>query len=198
MFKVGITGGIGSGKTTVCKIFELLGIPVFYADNEAKALMNKDLLLAADIREAFGSSSYNEANQLDRKYLANIVFNNEAQLAKLNALVHPAVFRAFESWVVAQIDAPYVIKEAALLFESGSDKMCNATILVTAPQNIRIERVSLRDNISNEELQKRINKQLSDEEKRTLSDYEILNDEQQLLIPQVLKLHEQLLSKSRA
>lgn len=198
MFKVGITGGIGSGKTTVCKIFEVLGIPVFYADSAAKAIMNTDQALVAGIKAAFGNEAYHQDDALNRKYLAKIVFNDDAELARLNALVHPAVFRAFEVWAKNQHAVPYVLKEAALLFESGSNKLCDKMILVTAPQELKIKRVIERDAITATEVLSRMSKQFTDEQKSSLADFAVINDENQLLIPQVLKLHEQFLSLSRA
>lgn len=192
MLKIGITGGIGSGKSTVAKVFEILGIPVFYADSEAKSLMHTDALLIKSIKEVFGDEAYKD-DQLNRKYIADIVFNNEQKLGSLNSLVHPAVFRSFDNWVKVQ-KSPYVLKEAALLFESGSFKLCDQTILVTAPEKLKIRRVMDRDNITEDQVRARINKQFSDEQGRKLADHVIINDEQHLLIPQVLQLHEQFLS----
>src|SRR4051812_20297204 len=149
MLKIGITGNIGSGKTTVSKLFELIGIPVFYADEAAKTLMITDDVLIAGVKQAFGDEAYFADGALNRKYIAGIVFNDEAQLANLNALVHPAVFRAFDSWVATMADdVPYVLKEAAVLFESSSYKFCDKTIMVTAPLDMRIKRVTKRDNIT--------------------------------------------------
>jgi dephospho-CoA kinase len=194
MLKVGITGNIGSGKTTVSKLFELMGIPVFSADDAAKNIMVTDSVLINDIKQTFGAASYFEDGALNRKHIAAIVFNDEAQLAKLNALTHPAVFRAFDNWVAQIKDAPYVVKEAALLFESTSYKMCDKSIMVTAPLEMRIKRVMQRDGISSEEVQKRNSRQFTEEKKIALADYVIKNDETKLIIPQVLKLHEGFLS----
>ncbi len=145
MLKVGITGGIGSGKTTVCRIFEVLGIPVFYADPVAKQLMVSDLILIEGVKLAFGSESYADEGTLNNKHIASIVFNNQVELEKLNALVHPAVFRAFDRWINdIPENTPYILKEAALLFESASYKMCNTSILVTAPKQVKLDRVTLR------------------------------------------------------
>ncbi len=193
MLKVGITGNIGSGKTTVSKMFEVLGIPVFYADAAAKDIMVTDPVLVADIKKTFGSEVYFADGSLNRKYIANIVFNDDKELAKLNALTHPAVFRTFDTWVAGIKNAPYVIKEAALLFESTSYKMCDYSVLVTAPLKLRIDRVSKRDNISRAEVEAREAKQFPETKKRELADYIIENDETKLLIPQVLDLHEQFL-----
>ncbi|MBC6111339.1 dephospho-CoA kinase [Pedobacter fastidiosus] len=195
MYKVGITGGIGSGKTTVCKVFEVLGIPVFYADTVAKEIMVRDELLIEGIKTTFGKESYFEDGKLNNKHIASIVFNNEAELAKLNALVHPAVFRAFDLWEV-QISAevPYTLKEAALLFESESYKMVDTTILVTAPLQIKLDRVVARDGVSAEQVKARMDKQLSDEEKIKMANHFIVNDEEHSIIEQVLALHKVFLN----
>lgn len=196
MLKIGITGNIGSGKTTVSKLFELIGIPVFYADDAAKILMVTDEVLIAGIKQTFGAKSYLDDKTLNRKHIADIVFNDEAQLAKLNALVHPAVFRAFDSWAEQEIKdgVPYVLKEAAVLFESSSYKFCDKTIMVTAPLDLRIKRVMHRDNITRQEVLNREARQFPEEKKIQLADYVIKNDESELVIPQVLKLHDTFLS----
>jgi len=194
MLKVGITGNIGSGKTTVSKIFEVLGIPVFYADDEAKKVMVNDAILIVELKQAFGEQSYFEDGSLNRKHIAGIVFNNEAELKKLNAIVHPAVFRAFDSWVLRFKNAPYVLKEAALLFESSSFKMCDKSIMVTAPLELRIARVMLRDGFSRDEILNREARQFSEEKKLQLADYAINNDNTELVIPQVVALHEQFIN----
>jgi dephospho-CoA kinase len=194
MLKIGITGNIGSGKTTVSKIFEILGIPVFYADDEAKKVMVKDAILIDAIKKMFGDESYFNDGTLNRKYIAGIVFNNKAELAKLNATVHPATFRAFDNWLPKHANAPYILKEAALLFESDSYKLCDKTVLVTAPLDIRVKRVMLRDGLSEEEILKREDKQFTEEKKSALSDFVIKNDNGELVIPQVLKLHQLFMS----
>jgi dephospho-CoA kinase len=191
MLKVGITGNIGSGKTTVSKIFEVLGIPVFYADDAAKNVMVNDPILIDAIKSTFGKASYFDDGTLNRKHIAAIVFNNEAELDKLNAIVHPATFRAFHNWLPKQQGAPYVLKEAALLFESDSFKMCDKTIMVTAPLEMRIKRVMLRDNLPEEEILKREARQFTEEKKLQLADHSINNNEKELVIPQVLALHQQ-------
>lgn len=185
--KIGVTGGIGSGKSVVCRIFGVLGIPVFDADTEAKRLMRADAALASAIRAEFGAETYYEDGTLNRAYLADQVFNDEERLTKLNALVHPAVIRAGEEWARGQT-APYTIKEAALLFESGSFKLNHYTILVSAPVGIRIERVMKRDGITAKQVEARMERQWPEEEKRQLADFEIVNDGVQALIPQVLML----------
>ena len=194
MFKVGITGNIGSGKTTVSKIFELLGVPVFYADDQAKQVMINDAELIAALKAEFGNNAYFDDGVLNRKYIAGIVFNDDAKLARLNALVHPAVFRAFDKWVLQQNHVPYVLKEAALLFESASYKMCDRSIMVTAPFMLRMQRIALRGDISRPEAEKRDARQFSEEKKTALADDIIINDNSQLVIPQVLALHQQYLA----
>ena|ERR1700761_7988335 len=194
MLKIGITGNIGSGKTTVSKLFELMGIPVFYADDAAKNIMVTDEILVKEIEKAFGSESYFSDGSLNRKHIAGIVFNDEHQLAKLNSITHPAVFRAFDNWVAQIVDTPYVVKEAALLFESTSYKMCDKSIMVSAPLEMRIKRVMQRDGITRAEVESRNSRQFSEEKKIALADYVIQNDETTLIIPQVLALHKEFLS----
>jgi dephospho-CoA kinase len=198
MLKVGITGNIGSGKTIISKLFELLNVPVFYADDAAKNIMVADDLLVDEIKLAFGKDAYFADGSLNRKYIAGIVFNDEKQLAKLNSLTHPAVFRAFDQWVANITDSPYVVKEAALLFESASYKMCDKSIMVTAPLEMRIARVIKRDGINRADVESRNNRQFTEEKKIALADYIIKNDETELIIPQVLKLHHEFLSWSEA
>lgn len=193
MLKIGLTGGMGSGKTTVCRMFEVLGIPVFYADETAKSLMKTDLLLKQNIIKGFGVDSYSDKGELNRKYISSLVFNNKLELDKLNAMVHPAVFRAFDSWVLKQTASPYVIKEAALLFESDSHKMCDQSVLIKSPEALRIKRIIKRDVTTQEEAKLRMIRQFSDERKEEMADHVILNDEQNLIIPQVLDLHQQFL-----
>jgi dephospho-CoA kinase len=195
MLKVGITGGIGSGKTTICKIFEVLDIPVFYADTVAKQLMVTDLILIEGVKLAFGAESYSTNGLLNNKHIASIVFNNLAELEKLNALVHPAVFRAFDRWI-SDIPAniPYILKEAALLFESESYKMCDTSILVTAPMQTKLDRVTQRDGVSPEQVKARMDKQFTDEQKLSMAHHHIVNDESNSLIMQVLELHRTFLN----
>lgn len=195
MIKIGITGGIGSGKSTVCKVFETFGIPIFYADTVAKEIMVSDPILIAGIKNAFGTKSYNSEGKLNNQHIAGIVFNNSTELAKLNKLVHPAVFRAFDEWLAGVPEyTRYIIKEAALLFESGSYKMCDKSILVTAPLEVKLQRVMERDGTSEAQVQARIDKQMSDEEKVKMADFLIKNDESQSVILQVMELHHQILN----
>ena len=190
MLKIGITGNIGSGKTTVSKIFEILGVPVFYADDAAKKVMTHDPVLVGQLIDAFGAGSFFSDGALNRKHIADIVFKDETQLQLLNSLVHPAVFRAFDQWVADRKNVPYVLKEAALLFESDSYKMCDQTILVTAPLELRIKRVMQRDGLQRADILNRENKQFTEEKKKTLANFIIKNDDTELVIPQVLELND--------
>jgi dephospho-CoA kinase len=191
LIRVGITGGIGSGKSTVAKVFEVLGIPVFYADARAKILMNEDETLKGKIKENFGEEIY-VYGILDKKHLSTIIFNDPKKLALLNSLVHPATIKDAEDWMLQQT-TPYAVKEAALIFESGSQEHLDYVIGVYAPATVRIQRVIKRDNVTVEEIKARMTKQIDEEIKMKLCDFVITNDDQQLLIPQVLKIHEQLL-----
>lgn len=196
MLKIGITGNIGSGKTTVSQLFEILGTPVFYSDTEAKKVMVTDAQLISAIKEHFGEEAYFADGTLNRKLIAGVVFNNDAELQKLNALVHPAVFRTFDQWVLQHLNEPYVLKEAAVLFESGSYKDCDYTIIVTAPTDMRIARVMKRDSITEIEAQSREAKQMPQEQKQQLASYTITNDNTKLVIPQVLAIHKELIVKT--
>jgi dephospho-CoA kinase len=193
LLKIGITGGIGSGKSTVCTIFQILGIPVFNADIEARKLYDEPQVKEA-IMLAFGDNMYPQG-VFDKKAMANIVFQSADKLKQLNELLHPLVQIQFNTWLQQQ-ESPYTIKEAALLIEAGSYQQLDELILVTCPMNKRIERVMKRDRVTEDEVLARINKQLSEEDKRTLCQYEIINDDRQLLIPQVLQLHHQLMRHS--
>lgn len=195
--QIGITGGIGSGKSLVCKIFSILGVPVYDADSRAKILMTTDGILIDQIKKEFGTLSYHENGELNRGYLSANVFVDVEKLKLLNSLVHPRVGVDYENWVSTHHNAPYVIKEAALLFESGSYKSLDEIILVTAPDEMRIKRVLARDKHRTEEDIKHImNNQLSETEKKSRADHFIQNDEQQLLVPQVLNLHERFNSNN--
>jgi len=194
MLKIGLTGGIGSGKTTVAKVFETLGIPVYYADDAAKRLMNTDDELKAGVISHFGEAAYVNG-ELDRKYLAGIVFNNKEKLDLLNSLTHPVTIRDAEDWMNRQT-SPYAIKEAALLFESGAAEKLDYIIGVYAPQHIRIKRVMQRDSLSTEEVLKRISRQIDEEMKMKLCNFVITNNDQELVLPQVMKLHEQFVKES--
>jgi len=188
---VGITGGIGSGKSTVCKMFKLIGIPVFEADLVAKSIINSSPEIRSGLIQLFGKNIYDTKNKLNRKMLANLIFNDDTLMEKVNQLVHPAVRKQFKHWQKLQ-NEPYVIHEAAILFESGFYKMMDYTILVSAPEEMRIDRVTKRDNISSDLVQQRINKQFTDEEKRQLASTELVNNNKKLLIPQILEIDKNL------
>jgi dephospho-CoA kinase len=193
MLKIGITGSIGAGKSTVAGIFKVLGVPVFDADATAKNILNSDPVLRDQIAATFGSETYKNG-LLDRKYLATLVFNNPSQLAKLNALVHPATISAADKWASGYTNRPYIIKEAALLFEAGTNVGLDYIIGVTAPEELRIARVMARDQVSREEVLSRMQHQLDDTEKMKRCNFVIDNNEKALLIPQVLALHQQFIS----
>ncbi len=201
MLRVGLTGGIGSGKSTVAKIFEVLGVPLYYADEAAKRLMNENEDLKQNIRQAFGEETYRDGI-LDRKALAAIVFNAPKKLDQLNALVHPVTFTDATLWLqkiaaAGEQSPPYAIKEAALIFESGAQEWLDYVIGVYAPAPLRIQRVMQRDHTGPEEVLARMNKQMDEELKMRLCNFVITNDEQQLLIPQVQALHAHLSGLSK-
>ena len=187
---IGLTGGIGSGKSTVAKIFAQLGIPVLDADATAKAIMNEDRSVKTKLIELFGEDAYKE-NQLNRPYIAQLVFEDAFKLQQLNAIIHPITIQYAKDWASKQT-APYVIKEAALFFESGSSEGVEKIIGVTAPKHIRIQRVMQRDQITREDVIKRMEHQLEDSLKMKLCDWVIQNDDMHLLIPQVLAIHQEI------
>lgn len=194
MLKIGLTGGIGSGKTTVAKIFELLKVPVYYADAASKRLYHTDADLMDKMKRHFGEDIYSN-EQLNRSKLAALVFNDAEKLDLLNELVHPPTIRDAKEWMQKQT-APYVIKEAALLFESGSAEGLDFIIGVSSPAPLRMQRVMERDQISRNEVQSRLNRQINEEIKMRLCDYIIYNNEEQPVIPQVLDLHHKFLELS--
>ncbi|HXS56588.1 MAG TPA: dephospho-CoA kinase [Hanamia sp.] len=193
MLRIGLTGGIGSGKSTVARIFEVLGVPVYDADSAAKRLMQEDEELKNKIKNSFGEEAYKNGI-LDRKYLAREVFVKSEKIDLLNSLVHPATIKDASEWMEKQI-APYIIKEAALIFESGSEKNLDYVIGVQAPLSLRLQRTIDRDHITIEQVKARMDHQMDEEQKMRLCNYVIVNDEQQLLVPQVLELHEKLISQ---
>ncbi len=194
MLKVGLTGGIGAGKSVVAKIFEILGIPVYQADLAAKKLMETNETLIHAIKDVFSDEAYING-KLNRKYIADIVFNDKEKLKQLNALVHPFTIQNGVNWMNAQT-TPYAIKEAALIFESGSQNEFDCIIGVFAPVSIRVNRTIKRDQSSREAILERIENQIEDRIKMKLCDEVIMNDEQHLIIPQVLAIHEKLLKIS--
>jgi len=197
MLKTGITGGIGSGKTTVCKIFEVLGVPVYYADDRAKEIIDTDENIKAEIKKLLGDTVYHPDGKIDRKKVANIVFNFPELLEQYNAIVHPAVIDDANKWMRKHQNADYVIKEAALLFEANTYKDLDYIICVTAPTEKRIERIKQRDHLSDSEIQARMKNQWPEEEKVKLSDFVIYNNGDSPLIPQVMEINEKLLQLAR-
>lgn len=191
MKKIGLTGGIGSGKSTVAEVFQALNVPVFVSDEQARAIQNEDSGVVSSIMALFGKDIYS-GGKLDRAKLASIVFTDRKKLERLNAIVHPAVAKAFNDFAIKHSACPYVLKEAAIIFEHGLEKQLDAVITVIAPDEVRIRRVMERDRVSREDVQKRIANQLSQEEKAQRSDFVIVNDGKQLIVPQVLAIHEQL------
>jgi dephospho-CoA kinase len=189
--RVGITGGIGSGKTTICHLFESLGIPVYYADDRAKWLLGHDPELIQAVKDLLGEEAYVDG-QYNRAYVASVVFNNPELLARLNAISHPAVESDSRKWHESFTNVPYTLKEAALMVESGSHKYLDYLIVVTAPEALRIERVVRRDGVDAASVRSRIARQLAEDEKIALADWVIVNDGQQTLIPQVWKIHQML------
>lgn len=191
MLRIGLTGGIGSGKTTVAHIFEVLGMPVYYADDAAKRLMNEDANLKQQLIQHFGEESYIEG-KLNRAYLSSVVFSNTEKTSLINSIIHPATIADAEAWMLQQ-HAPYALKEAALIFEACAEKNLDLVIGVSAPLPIRLQRVMKRDAIDEAAVLARMQKQMNEEEKMSRCDFVVINDDETLLIPQVIALHEQLL-----
>ena len=194
MLKIGLTGGIGAGKSTVAKIFETIGVPVYYADQEAKRLMEEDPILINKIKDNFGESAYSNG-KLNRTLLAEIVFKNKDKLDLLNSLVHPFTIQDGKKWMEEQ-SYPYALKEAALIFESGSQSEFDFIIGVHAPVALRLSRTIKRDKQTKENITERMENQLDESLKIKLCDFILINDERQLLIPQVNELHKKLLTLS--
>lgn len=193
MKTIGITGGIGSGKTTCCRIFETLSIPVYYADTRAKKLMNSDKILKSQIKELLGKEAYHRNGRLNRGFIASQIFTNKSLLKQMNALVHPAVGRDVIGWAMQQT-APYVMYEAALLVENGSYKNFTKLLVVTCPEDERIRRVTSRDGTTIKDVKARMKNQLPESDKVAVADYVIVNDGNELLIPQIMDIHEQILT----
>jgi dephospho-CoA kinase len=194
-FRLGVTGGIGSGKTSVCRVFSILGIPVFSADTAARDIMESEGKIRSGINAIAGSDLYGDGS-LDRKELARLIFGNISLLGKVNALVHPEVFRHFNDWCTQQ-ESPYVIMEAAIMFESGAWKLVDSIATVTAPAEERITRVMKRNKLSREQVLERMNNQAGDEERISRSDYVIQNGENDMIIPAILKIHEEILNQKK-
>ncbi len=191
VFKLGVTGGIGSGKTSVCRVFNILGIPVFSADQEAREIMEKEDGVIRRINSITGRDLYS-GGSLDRKALATLIFNNHTLLEKVNSLVHPAVIDHFLKWEKVQ-SSPYVIMEAAILFESGASKYVDKIAAIIASPEERLQRVIQRSNLTKEQVLERMRNQMDDEERMKLSDYVISNSENDMIIPEILKIHEDIL-----
>jgi dephospho-CoA kinase len=196
LLKIGLTGGIGSGKTTIAKIFEQLGTPVYYADLRAKSIIEEDGMVRNAIIRTFGEQSFMDG-KYNRSYISSIVFNDVEKLSLLNQIVHPAAIADAAAWMEKQ-NSSYVIKEAALLFESGSHKHLDKIIGVTSPTHLRLKRTALRDGISEEEVMKKIELQMPDEEKMALCDFVVVNNEKDMMLPQVLQLHSVLMELSNS
>jgi len=193
MFRVGLTGGIGSGKTLICKIFEMLGIPVYYADLQAKKIMTTDPKINAKLTEYFGETVFKEGKP-DMEKIAAIVFSNTNALNLLNSLIHPLVRNDFDIWSRTRQKSAYVIQEAAILFETGASKLLDYTIAITAPEDLRIKRVMDRDHIDRKNVLARIRNQMDDAERNSMADAVVINDDTVLVIPQVVELHHKLLN----
>jgi dephospho-CoA kinase len=192
-FSLGVTGGIGSGKTSVCRVFSVLGVAVFSADIKAREIMDYDSEIKEKINLIAGRDLYSDGN-LDRIALASIIFNNPDILGKVNSLVHPVVFDRFEKWKNEQ-PSPYVVMEAAILFETGNAKRLDRTVTVIAPEEERINRVIFRNRLTRDQVIERIRNQMNDEQRIKLSDYIIYNSENDMIIPSVLKIHEEIINQ---
>jgi dephospho-CoA kinase len=190
--KLGVTGGIGSGKTSVCRVFNVLGIPVFSADPEAKEIMDNDAGIIRRINSIAGKDLYSNGS-LDRMELAALIFNDNTLLEKVNSLIHPVVFDHFKRWETEQT-APYVIMEAAILFESGGSKLVDRIATVAAPLEERVQRVINRNRLSRDQVLERMRNQMDDDARIKLSDYVIHNSEKDMIIPAILKIHEDILT----
>ena len=194
MFIVGLTGGIGSGKTLICNIFELFGVPVFYADLEARILMDEDPAIRRNLIHHFGKDIY-IGGSLDRKKLASIVFHDKNSLKYLNSIIHPAVRKKFDRWIEDNAGYKYLIEEAAILLESGEHNRFDLVVTVLSPVDLRISRVIERDHVTKDDVVERIKNQISDEERNKIADVVIVNDGTKLVIPQVLQIHNRVVSR---
>ncbi len=188
MIKIGITGGIGSGKTTVCNVFQALGIPVFNADDEARRLMQENVQAIEKINALFGIDAY-KFSKLNREKIARMVFEDSNLLNDLNAIVHPLVINEYSQWTTNHINQPYIIKEAAILFEANTQLGLDFVIVVKAPEKLRIERIMKRDGVSAKHVKQRMNNQWPESRKIQLADFVILNNNIKPLLPQIIKLH---------
>ncbi|MGG7663076.1 dephospho-CoA kinase [Dyadobacter sp. BHUBP1] len=192
---IGITGGIGSGKSMVCRLFECLDIPIYYADSRAKWLTNNDREIRKKVIALLGNEAYNSNGMYDTRFVASKVFKNEPLLKKLNAIIHPVVLRDTQNWVVQHAGAPYVVKEAAIMARAGQANAVDVVVVVEAPVALRIQRILERDKRPEQEIRAIIERQVSDESRREIADYIVNNDDASELIPQVLHLHELFLKR---
>jgi len=195
MLRIGLTGGIGSGKTLVGKVFSLLNIPIFSADEQAKKLYREEYL-REELKKRFGEGLYKN-NLLDKQKLANIIFNDRHALNELNQLVHPLVWEKFNKWCNNYLQIPYVVHEAAILLESGGKQRMDKVVYVKAPEKMRLNRIRQRDDLTEQEIKQRMKYQMNENEKERLCDHLIVNDDSMLVIPQVIKIHEHLINKSK-
>ncbi len=189
---IGLTGGIGSGKSLVSSVFYKLGIPIYNADYEAKKLSNSDCIIKNELTKLFGKSIYTNKNEINKKLLSSIIFNDKDALNKVNSIIHPIVRQHFINWTNNYKNKKYIIKEAAIMFESGAYKDMDSIITISAPIDIRIKRVIKRDNVERKQVENRIKNQMNEEERIKKSDYIIYNDEKKLLLAQILKIHNKL------
>jgi dephospho-CoA kinase len=196
MLKIGVTGGIGSGKSIICKIFNALDIPVFNADIEAKKVLNESETVKSRMKALFGNDIYDPENKIDRQKLSSIIFNDKIKLLQTNSIIHPVVIDNYNSWLIENSGCSYTIMEAALIFEGGFDKLMDYIITVSAPKNMKILRTMQRDGSTRSDVLKKMNNQSDDKMKITKSDFVIYNINKQLVIPQILKVHDQLLKYS--
>jgi dephospho-CoA kinase len=194
--RVGVTGGIGSGKSSVCKVFSILGVPVFDADEEARKLTESDRGVKKRLCDIAGKDLY-LSGSLNRKLLASLIFNDKKMLEEVNMLIHPLIFEEFGRWASEQ-DAPYVILEAAILFESGANELVDRVIVVTAPEDERVERVTVRSSMTMGEVSARIRNQFSQEELAARADYVIKNGDRDFILPAIIEIHEDLLKRSES
>jgi dephospho-CoA kinase len=194
MKRIGLTGNIGSGKSTVARIFEILGVPVYHADLRAREMLESGKVVE-QIKNIFGKEVINAQQKVDRKTLAAIVFSDKSKLETLNNLIHPLVEEDFSEWCNLHQESDYILHEAAILFESGFDRLFDANILVTATEELCVDRVMARDSITKEMVMDRIQNQWSQDEKQKLAKYEVINDEVNMVIPQVLAIHQEILSR---
>jgi dephospho-CoA kinase len=192
MTKIGLTGGIGSGKSIVARVFRVLGVPVYNSDERAKALYVESGEVQRAVIDLLGDNAYHSDGKLNRDYVGQRVFSDREMLEKLNKIIHPAVGRDFQAWVDQQ-ESPYIIKEAAILFESGANRGVDKVLAVMAPDDIRIQRVMQRDGVSESEVRRRMANQMNQDELVKRSDFVIVNDNRRLIVPQILKIHENII-----